>query len=103
MAFDPMTVKVPQIEKLLELDPYLKTHEKEIRRRYVNIRGSYRTHKKCASMHAQDVVSKGYDASDLAGINPCLHFTCTPCVLSQSAAVNLVAIPLYILGIKVRG
>ena len=29
----PMNVKVPEIEKLLERDPYLKHHECEIRRR----------------------------------------------------------------------
>ena len=31
----PMNVNVPHLEKLLELDPYLKDHEREIRRRYV--------------------------------------------------------------------
>ena len=29
----PMNVKVPEIEKLLERDPYLKPHERELRRR----------------------------------------------------------------------
>ena len=29
----PMNVKVPDIDKLLERDPYLKPHESEIRRR----------------------------------------------------------------------
>lgn len=32
------TIVVPEIEKLLERDPYLKPHEKEIRRRYVFIK-----------------------------------------------------------------
>jgi len=32
----PMNVKVPEIEKLLERDPYLKPHERELRRRYGN-------------------------------------------------------------------
>ncbi|XP_054721053.1 1,4-alpha-glucan-branching enzyme-like [Uloborus diversus] len=31
---DPMSVNVPDIENLLQLDPYLKHHEREIRRRY---------------------------------------------------------------------
>ena len=29
----PMNVNVPQLDKLLERDPYLKPHEREIRRR----------------------------------------------------------------------
>ena len=29
----PMNVKVPEIDKLLERDPYLKQHERELRRR----------------------------------------------------------------------
>ena len=32
-----MNVKVPDIDKLFELDPYLKDHEREIRRRYMFI------------------------------------------------------------------
>ena len=32
----PMNVKVPKIQDLLERDPYLKPHEREIRRRYGN-------------------------------------------------------------------
>jgi len=32
----PMNVKVPEVDKLLERDPYLKLHEREIRRRYGN-------------------------------------------------------------------
>ena len=30
----PMNVKVPEVDKLLERDPYLKLHEREIRRRF---------------------------------------------------------------------
>lgn len=40
---DPLVV-VPEIDKLLERDPYLKLHETEIRRRYFNFnepRGSH--------------------------------------------------------------
>ena len=29
----PMNVKVPDLQKLLDRDPYLKDHEREIRRR----------------------------------------------------------------------
>jgi hypothetical protein len=32
-----MNVQVPDLEKLFELDPYLKDHEREIRRRYIFI------------------------------------------------------------------
>lgn len=30
---DPMDIEVPELKKLMELDPYLNTYEKEIRRR----------------------------------------------------------------------
>lgn len=30
---DPMKVVVPQIENLFKIDPYLKAHERELRRR----------------------------------------------------------------------
>ena len=33
-----MNVQVPDIEKLFELDPLLKDHEREIRRRYISIK-----------------------------------------------------------------
>ena len=33
----PMKVEVPKIEQLLERDPYLKMHEREIRRRYEHV------------------------------------------------------------------
>ncbi|XP_014246618.1 1,4-alpha-glucan-branching enzyme [Cimex lectularius] len=33
-SVDPMEVQVPELEKLLERDPYLKSHEKEFRKRY---------------------------------------------------------------------
>lgn len=36
-SLDPMSVEVPEINKLLERDSYLKPYEKEIRRRYINI------------------------------------------------------------------
>lgn len=32
---DPMKVEVPKINDLLALDPYIKPHEREIRRRWV--------------------------------------------------------------------
>ena len=34
LKMDPMNVEVPEIQNLFNLDPYLKPHEKEIRRRY---------------------------------------------------------------------
>lgn len=39
---DPMDVEVPDINKLLERDPYLKPYEREIRRRYA-VQGHSRT------------------------------------------------------------
>jgi 1,4-alpha-glucan branching enzyme len=34
-SMNPMDVEVPNIQDLLNRDPYLKPYEKEIRRRYV--------------------------------------------------------------------
>ena len=33
MSSDPMKVDVPEIENLFRIDPYLKAHERELRRR----------------------------------------------------------------------
>lgn len=35
MADDPMKVDVPEIDRLFEIDGYLRSHEREIRRRWV--------------------------------------------------------------------
>lgn len=36
-ALDPMEVEVPELDKLLDRDSYLKPYEREFRRRYVKL------------------------------------------------------------------
>lgn len=36
-SIDPMTVVVPDLDKLLERDGYLKSYEREFRRRFVQV------------------------------------------------------------------
>lgn len=36
-SLDPMSMDVPELQKLLDRDPYLRPYEKEIRRRFVFI------------------------------------------------------------------